>query len=270
MEEFIKTDEEINILRQGGGRLAKTLAVLVEAAQPGISALDLNGLAESLILACGGRPSFKGYRSKEGAVYPYSLCVSVNDEIVHGVPKKEKVLQEGNVVGLDIGMQWPAFAKATAGKPVGLFTDMAVTIGIGKVSKEAERLMQLTKASLFLGIKAIKPGARLGDVGFAIQAYLEKNKLGVIRSLAGHGVGYAVHEEPLVPNFGERGKGLELKKNMVLAIEPMASLGDWKLELAKDGWAFRTKDGSLGAHFEHTVVVREDGAEIITPLEKNI
>jgi methionyl aminopeptidase len=186
---------------------------------------------------------------------------------VHGLPKKEKVLKAGDVVGLDVGMQWPT-AKTQNRKTIktqsGLYTDMAVTIGIGKVSEEAERLMRITKESLVIGIKAIKPGVKLGDIGFVIQEYLEKNKLGVIRSLAGHGVGYAVHEEPLVPNFGKRGTGLELKKGMVLAIEPMASLGDWELEVAKDGWTFKTKDGSLGAHFEHTISVTADGAEILT------
>lgn len=264
MAEFIKTDKEIEILKEGGGRLAKILVALVGSAKPGISTLDLDRLAESLIFACGGKPSFKGYISSEGLAYPHSICASINDEIVHGIPKQEKVLKVGDVVGLDIGMLWPSFAKATSEKPAGLFTDMAVTIGIGKISKEAKRLMRVTEESLAIGIKAVKPGVKLGDIGFIIQEYLEKNKLGVIKSLAGHGVGYAVHEEPLVPNFGKKGTGLELKKGMVLAIEPMATLGDWRLDLAKDGWTFKTKDGSLGAHFEHTIVVTANGSEILT------
>lgn len=264
MAEFIKTDQEIKILKEGGRRLAKILAVLVESAKPDISAVYLDRLAEGLIFACCGKPSFKGYRSREGFEYPYSICVSVNSEIVHGIPKKEKILKEGDVVGLDIGMRWPAGTKTEADKSAGFFTDMAVTVGIGRVSKEAERLMRVTQESLAIGIRAVRPGVRLGDIGFVIQDHLEKNKLGVIRNLAGHGVGYKVHEEPLVPNFGKRGIGLELKKGMVLAIEPMASLGDWKLDLDKDNWAFKTKDGSLGAHFEHTIAVTADGAEILT------
>lgn len=267
MTEFIKTDREIRILRDGGYRLAEILQKVIAAAKPGISTWELDKLAEGLILVSGGRPSFKGHQSgSEKKPFPAVLCTSINDELVHGIPKQEKVLQGGDVVGLDVGMQWPTaktqnIKHKTRG---GLYTDMAVTVGVGKVSEEAERLMRVTKESLAIGIKAVRPGARLGDIGFVIQEHLEKNKLGVIRNLAGHGVGYAVHEEPLVPNFGERGTGLELKKGMVLAIEPMATLGDWHIKLAPDGSTYKTADGSLGAHFEHTIAVTADGAEILT------
>ena len=247
-------------MRDGGHRLAEILQKVIAAAKPGISTWELNKLAEDLILVSGGRPSFKGHQGgSEKKPFPAVICVSINNEIVHGIPKAGEILKNGDIVGLDVGMQWPDGKNQK-----GLYTDMAATIGVGKVSEEAERLMRVTKESLVLGIKAVKPGVQLGDIGFVIQEYLEKNKLGVIRSLAGHGVGYAVHEEPLVPNFGKRGTGLELKKGMVLAIEPMASLGDWKLEIDKDGWTFKTKDGSLGAHFEHTIAVTADGAEILT------
>ena len=259
MVEFVKTKEEIKILKEGGGRLAKILTALVESVKPDISTIELDRLAESLIFTCGGRPSFKGHRSKEGLIYPCSICVSINDEIVHGIPIKDKILKAGDVVGLDVGMCWPDGKNQK-----GMYTDTAITIGIGKVSAEAESLMRVTGESLAVGIKAVRPGVKLGDVSFIIQNYLEKNKLGVVRSLAGHGVGYAVHEEPLVPNFGKPGTGLELKTGMVLAIEPMATLGGWELEIGKDNWAFVTKDGSLGAHFEHTIAVTADGAEILT------
>lgn len=274
----VKTKEEISILREGGGRLAQILEKLVDAAKPGAATLDLDRLAEGLIFESGGTPAFKGYRL-EGVKTPYpgSLCVSINDEVVHGIPRKDKVLKEGDVVGLDIGMAWPASAKATAGKPSGqlssvkgqmsgLYTDMAVTIGIGKISPEAERLVRATKEALDVGIRSVRPGARVGDIGHAIQKHLEKYRLGVIRDLAGHGVGYQLHEEPFVPNYGKRKTGLELVAGMVLAIEPMATLGDWRIMLDDDEWTFRTQDGSLAAHFEHTVAVTERGATVLTLL----
>lgn len=261
----IKTTEEIEILREGGKRLAAILAKVAEATSAGVSTLELDKLAEGLIFASGGIPSFKGYRIKETSTpFPCSLCVSVNDEVVHAIPRADRILKEGDAVGLDIGMRWPAFAKATAGKPSGLYTDTAITIGIGKISKEAERLIRATKGALDIGIKAVHAGARVGDISFAIQRHLEKNNLGIIRDLAGHGVGYEVHEEPFIPNYGKAGAGPELKEGMVIAIEPMATLGDWRVELQDDEWTFRTADGSLAAHFEHTVAVTENGVEILT------
>ena len=266
MAATVKTNEEIRTLREGGRKLAEILEKVVAAARPGISTFELDRLAEELIFASGGKPSFKGYQGKrDPRPYPCSMCISVNDEIVHAIPKKDKILKEGDVVGLDIGMLWPSEALAKeAGGRRGLFTDMAVTIGIGKISPEAERLLIATKEALEIGIKAVKPGARVGDIGYAVEKRLEKEGLGIIRNLAGHGVGYEVHEEPLVPNFGEPGTGPELKENMVIALEPMATLGDWQVKLANDGWTFRTRDGSLGAHFEHTLAVTKDGAEVLT------
>lgn len=256
MNATIKTKEEIEILQEGGKRLAKILAAIIEAVKPDVSTLYLDRLAESLIFKSGGKPSFRGHRSKEGLVYPNSLCVSRNDEVVHGIPNSATILKKGDVVGLDIGMRWPA--------QKGLFTDTAVTVGIGKISKDARRLLRATNEALDIGIQEIKPGVRLGDVSCVIQKYLEKNKLGIVRDLAGHGVGYEVHEEPLIPNFGKPGTGLEIKEGMVFAIEPMATLGDWKIKLAPDGWTFKTVDGSLAAHFEHTVAVFKNGAEVLT------
>lgn len=255
MSVTIKTQEEIRVLREGGKKLAKILAAIVAAAKPGVSTLALDRLSESLIFKSGGKPAFKGHRSKEGLIYNFSSCISINDELVHGMPRQDKFLKKGDIVGLDVGMKWG-----------GLFTDTAVTIGIGKITKEAEGLLRSTKDALDLGIRAVKPGIKLGDVSHAIQKHLEKDNLGVIRDLAGHGVGYAVHEEPLIPNFGQPGTGLEIKEGMVLAIEPMAALGDRKIKLASDGWTFKTADGSLAAHFEHTVAVNKNGVEVLTKL----
>lgn len=254
-----KTKEEIEILREGGKRLAGILQKVVVAAKPGVSAFDLDRLAEELIFSSGGEPAFKGYKIKGVKTsYSSSLCVSINDEVVHGIPRKDKILKEKDIVGLDIGMKWPAE------KNQGLFTDMAVTIGIGKISAKAEKLIRVTKEALDVGIEAIRPGARIGDISHAVGEHLKKNNLGIIRDLAGHGVGYELHEEPLIPNYGKSGTGPELKEGMVIAIEPMATLGDWRITLDDDEWTFRTVDGSLAAHFEHTVAVTKKGAEILT------
>jgi methionyl aminopeptidase len=266
----IKTKEEIALLREGGGRLAGILEKVVSAAKPGVSTQELDELAEELIFESGGAPSFKGYKGRrDPRPYPCSLCISVNDEIVHAIPRKGKILKEGDAAGLDIGMWWPANRKYKAGsrkRGRSLCTDMAVTIGIGKISAEAERLIRATREALDIGIRAVQPGARVGDIGYAVQKHLEAHNLGIIRNLAGHGLGYEVHEEPLIPNFGEAGAGPELKENMVIAIEPMATLGGWRVELDDDEWTFRTSDGSLSAHFEHTIAVTKDGAEVLTML----
>lgn len=255
MSATIKTKEEIKILREGGRRLAKILTAVVEVVKPGISTLDLDRLSESLIFKCGGKPAFKGYRSKEGLIYNFSSCISVNDELVHGMPRKDKFLKEGDILGLDIGIKWQ-----------GLFTDTAVTVGVGKITKEAERLLHSTEDALEIGIRVVKPGVKFGDISYAIQRRLEKDRLGIIRDLAGHGVGYELHEEPLIPNFGKPGTSLEIREGMVFAIEPMATLGDWKIKLASDGWTLKTVDGSLSAHFEHTLAVTKEGVEVLTKL----
>lgn len=259
----------MDTLREGGRRLAEILKKVAEAARPGISTYDLDRLAQSLIFESGGRSSFKGYRIRETKIpYPGSLCVSVNDEVVHAIPRREKILKEGDVVGLDIGMIWPSesLAKEASG-PKGLYTDTAVTVGVGRVSSEAKRLMRVTREALDIGIKAVRAGARVGDISYAIERHLKKHKLGIIRDLAGHGVGYAVHEEPLIPNYGQPGTGPELKEGMILAVEPMATLGDWRVALDEDEWTFRTVDESLAAHFEHTIVVTQNGAEVLTSVQ---
>ena len=252
----LKSKKEIEILREGGKRLANIMQELISLAKPGISTWELDQIAEKLILGCGGKSSFKGYQIKETKVpYPSSICASLNSEVVHGIPKKEVILKKGDILSIDAGMQFQ-----------GLFVDMAFTVGIGVLGKEAQKLLQATKEALDLGNAAIRPGAHLGDIGHAIETCLRKNSLGIVRDLAGLGVGYKVHEDPLIPNFGKSGTGLILKQGMVLAIEPMATLGSGAIELARDQWTFRASDNALSAHFEHTVAVSDDGVEILTKL----
>jgi len=287
----IKTKEEIGLMREGGKRLAGILNQVVASARPGIATAVLDTLAEDLIVKSGGSPSFKGYRIKGVSVgYPATMCISINDEVVHGIPRKDRILKEGDIVGLDIGMWWPSAGGAQAAydgagydankmlysqSPEGvksdivpslkpLCTDMAVTIGIGKISKQAQGLIDATRESLEIGIAEVKPGATVGDIGSAIERFLKKHSLGIVRDLAGHGVGYELHEEPLIPNYGRAGKGTELKEGMVIAIEPMATLGDWRVILSQDQWTFKTVDKSLGAHFEHTMAVTKDGVDVLT------
>lgn len=262
----IKTKEEIDIIRQGGKRLAAVLREVAAMARPGISTGELDKVAQDLIVKSGGVPSFKEYRIKGiRKPYPATMCISVNEEVVHGIPRADRILKEGDIVGLDIGMWWPASVPAVNGRPAGsLCTDMAITVGVGKISDEARRLMNATKESLDTGIAQVKPGATVGDVGNAIEQYLKARKLGIIRDLAGHGVGYELHEDPLIPNYGSPGTGAELKEGMVIAIEPMATLGDWRVVLADDQWTFKTLDNSLGAHFEHTMAVTKEGVEVLT------
>lgn len=253
---IIESSEQLKALRKGGKTLAEILQKVAAETKPGVKAEELNRLAESLILKFGGKPAFKGYKSKKDVnPFPASLCVSTNEGVVHGIPTRRK-LREGDLVKLDLGIKWPS--------DKGLFTDMALTVGVGKISKEAERLSVATKEAMYLGISQIRAGARIGDIGSSIQKHLDKNKIGIIKDLAGHGVGLEVHEEPLVPNYGEPGKGLELLEGMVLAIEVMTTLGSGKIKLADDGWTYVSADNTLGAHFEHTVVVTEKGAEILT------
>ncbi len=265
----IKTKEEIALIREGGARLAAILRELVAEVSPGVSTAELDAHAERLILSCGGAPAFKGYRIREASVaYPASICISVNDEVVHAIPHRDKILKSGDVTSIDIGMRWPADGKQEARSKKqgsgGLFTDMAVTIGVGKISAEAARLIRATREALDIGIAAAVPSARVGDIGYAIQQHLQHHHLGIIRDLAGHGTGYKLHEEPLISNYGKRGSGVELKEGMVIAIEPMATLGGEGIILDDDEWTFRTSDSSLAAHFEHTIVVTKDGSEVLT------
>jgi len=243
----LKTESEIEIMRQNGALAAQILKEIKATAKPGLTTKALDEIATGMIEKAGGVPSFKGFRG-----YPAALCISVNSEIVHGIPGPRK-LKEGDIVGVDIGIL-----------KNGYHVDTAITFGVGKVSQEAEKLIQVTKESLDNGLSIIKAGIYLGDVQAVIQKTIEAAGFSVIRELTGHGVGKNLQEDPSIPNYGRTGTGLILEKGMTLAIEPMVSVGDWHVKVAKDGWTVSMKDNSLAAHFEHTIVVTETGFEILT------
>lgn len=244
---IIKTDKEIDSIRQGGKILAKILDELEEMTKPGLKTIEFDRKAENLAKKAGAKPSFKGFRG-----FPANLCVSVNEEIVHCVPRN-KILEEGDIVGLDFGLLYKDH-----------YTDMARTVGVGNISDQAEKLIKVTKESLMKGIDQVRPGNKIGDISYVIQKYVEDNDLSVVRDLVGHGVGKKVHEEPQIPNFGTKGKGPVIKKGMVLALEPMVNIGGYEVQMLDDNMGFVTQDGGLSAHFEHTVAVTENGHEILT------
>jgi len=251
----IKTKEDIAVLREGGRRHAEILRCLAEMVAPGVSSSELDDAARRLIAEEGDKPALLNYKPF-GAKRPYpaAICISINDEIVHGIPNEtDKILKEGDIVGIDLGLSHK-----------GLITDATVTVPVGKIAPELQRLLEMTKKALMAGIKAAKGGKRIGDIGNAISRIAVANGYGVVDELAGHGVGYDVHEEPYVPNFGEAGKGELLRPEMVLAIEPMFNLGTKKIKLDKDDYTYRTADGKPSAHFEHTVVITKGDAEILT------
>jgi methionyl aminopeptidase len=254
----IKTPQEIEIMAEGGRILAKIMKELEKRVKPGITTMELEKLAESLILKAGGKCSFKGYKSKDGEsarAYPFCLCTSVNEEIVH-VPPSNRVLKEGDVLKIDIGMFYKGF-----------HTDMAITVPVGKVSFEAQRLIRVTKKALKLAIKKARPGNTFGDIGNTIQRYVESQGFNVVRELCGHGIGRELHEEPKILNYGKRKSGEKIKEGMVFCIEPMVTAGDWHLKRTKNGFGYQTVDGSLTAHFEHTVAVMKNGVRILTNLK---
>ncbi len=253
---IIKTPEEIEILREGGKRLARILAEVATHVRPGISSTELDAIAEGLIRDGGDEPAFKGYKpALHMKPFPASLCVSVNNEIVHGIPSQNVVLKEGDIVSLDLGL-----------KHKGLFTDHAITVPVGTVSKKDTELMRATKEAMLVGIAAAVGGGRVGDIGYAIQTFVKPYGYGIVRDLSGHGVGRAIHEDPYIPNYGKAGKGELLKPGMVVAIEPMLNLGEDDTIVARDGYTVKTADGSKSAHFEHTVLITEGEPEILTLL----
>jgi methionyl aminopeptidase len=270
----IKTKEEIALIREGGKILAQVLDEVIKDAKPGAETEDLENKACDLIEKAGGRPAFKNHPMSNGELFPTALCVSVNNEIVHvpAIPSRE--LKEGDIVGIDIGMEYPAYAKASAGKPVnkysklgGYYTDMSKTVAIGKINDKAQKLVNTTKECLDIAIKKVKPGVSINDIGKAVQNHAESRGFSVVRELVGHGVGHDVHEDPQVPNYDVKDKSVKnaiLKSGMVIAIEPMLNIGDWRIEVADDGMSIITKDGSLSAHFEHTIAVTDDGYEVLT------
>lgn len=250
---IIKSKKELEILKEGGKILAGILRETAGLARPGVATGALDAFAEKRIKEAGGKPSFKNYRIKGGPEYPASLCVSLNSVVVHGVPAKGTILKSGDVVGLDLGMEWK-----------GLFLDAALTVGVGEISPAAAKLIAVARQALEAALKEARAGKTTGDIGFATQKFVESRGFNVVRQLVGHGVGRAVHEDPGVPNFGNLGEGEKLKEGQVLAIEPMVVAGDWRLELDKDGFGYRTVDGSLTAHFEHTVAVTKNEPIVLT------
>jgi methionyl aminopeptidase len=252
---IIRTDAERENLIEGGRRLAAVLEALKRKVAPGVTTEELDDLAEQMIRDGGDEPCFLGY-TPEGATRPYpaTLCVSINDEIVHGIPNESvKILKEGDIVGLDLGLRHG-----------GIVVDAAITAPVGKVSDEAVRLLQATENALAAGIAQAVPGNRVGDISHAIGDVIEKAGFKVVKELGGHGVGEFVHEEPFISNYGHAGTGEELVEGMVLALEPIASAGKAAVVLMPDGYTFRTKDGSKSAHFEHTILLEKDGARIMT------
>ncbi len=257
---IIKTQKEIEILREGGKHLAIVLYKLKEKVAPGISTKDLDDYAFKLIKEMGDEPAFLNYRPVGARTpFPASLCVSVNDEVVHGIPNKNKILKEGDIVSLDLGLIHK-----------GMFSDMALTVPVGKISEANQRLLEVTEKALRVGIDAAQGGNTTGDIGYAIEKFVRSqkdNKYGIVEVLAGHGVGKAIHEDPFVPNFGKKGKGDKLVPGMVIAIEPMINMGTKNVTIDDDDdWTFRTADRKNSAHFEHSILINEGEAEILTRL----
>ncbi len=261
----IKTDKEIEVMAAGGKILAKIVKAISDEAKPGVTTGQLEDLACYLVKEAGARPSFKGYKAKEEKVpFPTALCVSINNEVVHAPSLPSRRLNDGDIAGIDLGIEYP-FKKDIKG----YYVDMAVTVPIGKVSREARKLIKATRKSLELAIKQVKPNNTLNNIAQAIQTYVEKHGFSVVRDLVGHGVGYSVHEDPQIPNYVIEGKKFDnivLKPGMVLAIEPMVNAGSYEIKNAPDGFSIITADGSLSAHFEHTVAVTEKGCEVLTKI----
>ncbi|MBI4199562.1 MAG: type I methionyl aminopeptidase [Chloroflexi bacterium] len=243
----LKSSQELRLMREAGEVVAAVLELLVRSVQPGMRTRELDSIAAREIRRLGARPSFKGYRG-----YPATICVSLNEEIVHGIPG-DRAVREGDIVSLDVG----AVVR-------GYHADAAASVGAGATTPEAERLMAATRQALERGIQQARPGNRVGDISRAVQEYAEGLGFGVVREYVGHGIGRALHEEPAIPNVGEVGKGPLLRPGMVIAIEPMLNLGGWATRTLEDGWTVVTADGSLSAHFEHTVAITLDGPEVLT------
>ncbi len=247
----IKTKQQIAAMRDAGRVVAEVLALMEEMVKPGISTYELDRAAEKQIRNSRAVPTFKGYQG-----FPASICASIDEEVVHGIPNKHRILREGEIISIDVGATYRGYVG-----------DAARTFAVGRISDEKARLVQVTEASFFEGMRLAAAGNRIGDLGHAIQAYVEKHGYGVIRELTGHGVGEAMHEAPNVPNYGNRGRGLRLEAGLTIAVEPMVSLGSHQIRILEDGWTVVTKDGSPASHYENTIAITADGApEILTRL----
>jgi len=246
---ILKLPDEIEKARASNRIVAEVLSKLREKVKPGVRTRDLDKFAEEIAQRRGAKPAFKGYHG-----YPYSLCISVNEVVVHGMPS-ERVLEEGDIVGLDFGVCYNGF-----------FGDATITLPLGKVSEKALKLIQVTEQSLYAGIEQARDGNRLGDISAAVQSTVEAAGYSVVRDFVGHGIGENLHEDPQIPNFGKKGRGIELKRGMILAIEPMVNAGKYKVKVLPDGWTVITEDGSLSAHFEHSVAITDNGPDILSKL----
>ena len=248
----VKTKREIDYIRESARIVAETHDLMRRHAKPGVSTLELDMIAEDYIRTRGGVPAFKGYKQPGTPPFPGSICASIDEVVVHGIPSKRE-LKEGEILSVDVGVE-----------KNGYFGDAATSIAIGKISDEKRRLMETTERSLALAIEAAKAGARIGDISHAVQSHVEANGFSVVRALCGHGVGKRLHEDPSVPNYGKPGVGKRLKAGVTLAIEPMVNVGTYDVEVEEDGWTVVTADRKPSAHYEHTVVVGEGGAEILS------
>lgn len=249
---ILKSAGDIALMRESGRIVAEVLTLVGSQIRPGVTTRDMDALAEDFIRSQGGLPAFKGYGPDRRNRFPATLCVSVDDVVVHGIPGKQ-VLEEGQIVSVDVGV-----------KKDGFYGDAARTFPVGKISEEKRRLLQVTEASLYEGIRQARAGNHLHDISAAVQRCAEAAGYGVVRDLVGHGVGKSLHEDPAVPNFGTAGTGMVLKAGMTLAIEPMVNAGTYVVQMDDDGWTVRTSDGRPSAHFEHTVVITNEEAEILT------
>lgn len=244
----LKTNRELNLMREACRISAGALRVAGEAVEPGVTTEEIDRLAYQYIISQGAKPNFLNY-----AGFPATACISINDEVIHGIPSKKRVLRQGDIVSIDLG--------ATIN---GYNGDNAATFAVGSISPEAERLINTTRESLYEGIRAAVAGGRIGDISSAVQRYCEERGFSVVRDYVGHGVGAKLHEDPSVPNFGTPGRGVRLLPGMTIAIEPMINAGGWEVKRLPDGWTVKTKDGGLSAHFEHTVAITSDGPKILT------
>lgn len=246
---ILKSPEEIEKMAKANQIVAQVLLKLKEVVAPGMTTNDLDKMAEKIIRKAGGIPTFIGYRG-----FPKSLCTSINEEVVHGIPSNRTLL-EGDIVGIDCGVTYEGFVG-----------DSAVTVPVGKISPEAEKLLQVTKESLDKGIEMVVEGNRIGDIGYAVQSYAESHGYSVVRDFVGHGIGRRMHEEPQVPNFGKKGTGPRIKVGMVLAIEPMVNKGTWEVQVLEDKWTVVTKDRQLSAHFEHSIACTDKGPRVLSQI----
>ena len=246
---ILKSPDEVAKMRVAGSIVAETIDTVLAAVEPGVSTADLDAVAEAFIRERKATPSFKGYRG-----FPASICASLNEEVVHGIPSPKRILKEGDVLSLDFGAIWD-----------GYHADSAITVFVAEPrSAEAEKLVRVTEEALEAGISQILPGGRLSDISHAVQQVVEGAGFAVVREYVGHGVGRSLHEDPQIPNYGLPGRGPELRPGLVVAVEPMVTMGDWKTRVLADDWTVVTADGSLAAHFEHTIVVTENGREVLT------